>query len=490
MSSIERLRAWIEGLPDLGRLDPRRIDLEGLRGRINLRVLSDTEHRWDRYLVVAGTANAVIWGTALLHLVVTRPSYTSTWALILPSANSAVKVNLPGIGQAESSSAGGGGTTYDTRANYEYIFTSEPVLNDAARRAGLEPAAFGKPRIKLLDNTTLMQFEMSGPSPQLAQRKSVALFAAATERLNQLREGEMREREGPSQRILLSAQSKLAEAQRRVSAFKLSSGLSSTDQVSDLSSNIEQLRRQRAEVAAQAELAAKRRLQLGRDLGLTPAQAAEAFQLQVDPIFQQNQRDYSEATASLKVLLAKFGLNHPRVVKERKRQQAAQAGMLRRSGQLLGRPLPLSVLARLGLASNGTGRDILFQNLITYQTDERGLLGQRQALDGQIGQLERRLQDLSQRQSKLENLKRDEQIAEAVFASTLTKLDLGQGDLFTAFPLVQMAVEPSLPIKPSAPKRGFVLAGAFVGSLLSTTGLWILWIRKPWVKKLNVWLSS
>jgi uncharacterized protein involved in exopolysaccharide biosynthesis len=477
-------------MPDLHRLDPRRIDFGALRRRIDLSFLSDTEHRWDRYLVVAGTANALIWGTALLYLLVTRPTYTSKWALILPSSTSAVNVNLPGIGQAESSSASGGGTTYDTRANYDYIFSSEPVLEAAARKAGLPPGSFGKPRIKLLDNTTLMQFEVSGPSPELARRKSLALHAAATERLNQLREGEMREREGPSQRILLSAQSKLAQAQQRVSAYKLSSGLSSTEQVASLSSNIEQLRRQRAEVAAQVELAAKRRQQLARDLGLSPSQAADAFQLQVDQIFQQNLRDWSEATASLKVLLAKFGPNHPRVVKERQRRQAAQAALLRRSAQILGRPLSSPLIARLALASNGTGRDTLFQNLITYQTDERGLVGQRQGLDAQIATLERRLQQLSQRQSKLENLRRDEQIAEAVFASTLTKLDLGQGDLFTAFPLVQMAVEPSLPVKPSAPKRGFVLAGAFVGSLLSSVGLWILWSRKPWVKKLNAWLSS
>lgn len=479
-------------IPDQVHFGTRLIDLRDAKRllRARLRFLSDSEHRWDRYLILAAGANALIWGSTILYLLMAKPTYTSKWALILPSSTSAVNVNLPGIGQAESSSASGGGSTYDTRANYEYIFTSEPVLDAAARRVGLPAGSFGKPRIKLLDNTTLMQFEVTGRSPAEARNKSFALYAAATDRLNQLRENEMREREGPSQKILLSAQNKLALAQQRVSDYKMRSGLSSPDQVASLSSNIEQLRRQRAEISGQASLASGRKKQLGRDLGLSSAQAADAFQLQVDQIFQQNLRDYSEASAALKVLQVKFGPNHPRVVKERERQRAALAALVRRSRQILGRPMQAGLLARLALAAGGSGRDTLFQNLIGFQTDERGLQRQSEALDREIDSLEFRLKQLSQRQSKLENLKRDEQIAEAVFASTLTKLDLGQGDLFTAFPLVQIAVEPNLPLKPSAPKRNFVLAGAMAGSIFSTLGLWLLWIRKPWLKKVSHWLST
>ena len=479
-------------IPDQIRLGNRLIDIRSAKRLLKsrLHVLSDGEHRWDRYLTLAASGNALIWGSAILYLLMAKPTYTSKWALILPSSTSAVNVNLPGIGQAESSSASGGSSTYDTRANYEYIFTSDPVLDAAAHKAGLPVGSFGRPRIKLLDNTTLMQFEVTGRSPAEARDKSLALYASATDRLNELREHEMLEREVPSQKILLSAQNKLAVAQQRVSDYKMRSGLSAPDQVASLSSNIEQLRRQRAEIAGQASLASGRKKQLGRDLGLSSAQAADAFQLQVDQIFQQNLRDTSEASAALKVLQVKFGPNHPRIVKERKRQQAALAALVRRSRQILGRPMSTGLLARLTLAAGGSGRDTLFQNLISFQTDERGLQRQRDALDQEIDGLESRLKELSLRQSKLENLKRDEQIAEAVFASTLTKLDLGQGDLFTAFPLVQIAVEPTLPLKPSAPKRNFVLAGALGGSIFSTLGLWLLWIRKPWVKKVSTWLST
>jgi uncharacterized protein involved in exopolysaccharide biosynthesis len=53
-----------------------------------------------------------------------------------------------------------------------------------------------------------------------------------------------------------------------------------------------------------------------------------------------------------------------------------------------------------------------------------------------------------------------------------------------------MAVDPTLPTKPTTPKKGLLLAGAAIGSILTSLGLWILWIRKPWIKRLSTWIST
>ncbi|MCP9849443.1 hypothetical protein KBY88_06400 [Cyanobium sp. Morenito 9A2] len=448
--------------------------------------------RWSRYILVSGAANGFIWGSSLLFLVTAKPVYTSSWALILPGSINAVNVNLPEIGQASASSGSSGGatSTSDPRANYEYIFTSDQVIRQAAKNAKLPMEKFGEPRIKNIDNTTLMQIDVSGPSPELARRKSIALYDAFVERLNQLRMSEIQQREVPTQEILLVSQNKLENAQKKVSAYKLRSGLNSSEQVQTLSTNVEQLRRQRAEFAAQQALAEGRLEKLSSNLGLSSSEAADAFKLQVDQIFQQNLKDYSEATSILKVQLSKFGPNHPRIVKEVKRQKSAEQAMQRRAQAVLGRPPIAQTLTRLALGSNSSGRDVLFQNLVSYQSDATGAAAQVVKLDQQIAALEGRLRWMSQRQSSLETLKRNEQIAEAVFASTLAKLDLGQGDIFAAFPLIQIAVEPSLPEKPTSPKKGLVLAGSALGSILMTSGLWILWIRKPWIKRLSRWVST
>ncbi|WP_224088327.1 GumC family protein [Nostoc sp. MS1] len=397
---------------------------------------------------------------------------------------------MPGIGQATSSSSSAmGGSTYDARANYEYIFTSDVVIKQAAAIAKIPEAQFGKPRIKLLDNTTIMKIEITGKSPQETRNKALALYQAMMNQINLLREGELNQRKKPTEKTLRSAQQKLEQAQKHLSEYKVRSGLSFPDQIGNLSSNIEQLRRQRAELRAQEKSTSQRLEQLVKNLGLSPQEAADAFLLRVDQIFQQNLKDYSEATASLEILMTKFGPNHPQVVKESSRQEAALAALLQRSELLLEKPMTTDTLNRLALAVNGSGRDTLLQNLVAYKSDQQGLISQVKTLDAEINSLEKRLESLSGKQSILENLKRDEQIAEAMFASTLTKLDLGQGDIFAAYPLVQMLVEPNTPEEPTAPKKGFILAGSAAGSVLTTLGLSLLWIRKPWIDKLSKWIS-
>lgn len=164
--------------------------------------------------------------------------------------------------------------------------------------------------------------------------------------------------------------------------------------------------------------------------------------------------------------------------------------MLQQARYVLGQRFQASMLIRLALANSASGRDSLFQSLVTDQSVATGAAAQVRTLDQQIRMLEGRLRWMSQRQSTLENLKLDEQIAEAVLSSTLAKLDLGQADLFAAFPLVQIAVEPSLADKPSSPKKGLVLIGCAFGSVFTTLGLWILWIRKPWIRRFASWISS
>lgn len=446
--------------------------------------------RWSRYLFVSTCTNTLIWGSSILYLVLTKPVYTSTWALILPGSANAVNVSLPGIGQATASNESLGLATFDPRANYEYIFVSEQVLAHAARIAKIPKEKFAEPRIKNIDNTTLMQIDVTGPSPEDARKRAHALYDAMVERLSELRVSEIDQRQGPAQKILLETQKKLEDAQRKVSAYKQKSGLTSIEQVESLSANIEQLRKQRAELAAQQAQAESRLQKLSRSLGLSPSEAADAFKLQVDQIFQQTLKDYSEASAILKVQLSKFGRNNPRILKEIKRQDAAKQAMNQRAIDLLGRPASARTLIRLALTGNSSGRDSLFQTLVNYQSEASGAASQVSKLDEQISSLEGRLKWMSQRQSTLENLKRNEQIAETVFASTLAKLDLGQSNIFAAFPLIQIAVEPSLPDKATSPKRTLVLAGSAFGSILTTTGLWILWIRKPWIKRLSRWIST
>ncbi|MBE8991534.1 GumC family protein [Nostoc sp. LEGE 12450] len=438
---------------------------------------------WQLYLLLTLATNLAFWALAFLYLKVTPPTYTSSSAINLPGAASNANVNLPGIGQAsyENSSPYSLSSSQDPRENYKFIAVSEPVLKASATRLNMSLGEFGSPRLKVLDNTTLMTVEFMGTSPEEAQQKSLAFYQAFETRLNQLRTEEAARRDAGFQVPLDSSQKKLQRAQKNLSAYKANSGLNSEEQIKDLASNIEQLRRQRVEILAQQQQASTRLRQLSENLKLSAGQATDAFVLQTDQIFQQNLKNFSQANANLAVLESKFLPNHPTVVANKAERDSTQSALLARSQSLLGRPVSLENLAQLNLSNTSSGtasREALFQQLIVVQVDQKGLTAQAKSIDQQMVQLENRLKKLAQQESNLDALKRDMQVAEAVFSSTLTRLDIGKSNGFGSYPLIQVIAKPSLPNSPVAPKKAYVYLGATAGSIFSTTGIVLLWLRE------------
>jgi len=438
--------------------------------------------RWQLYLVIGLLANAAVWASALLFIETKQPTYSSTLTATLPGSGSAASVNLPNIGQAsyESSSPYANSSIQDPRETYKSIAESEPVLKAAATKLNIPLESFGKPRIKIVLNTTLMMFELKGARPEEARNKSLALYQALQARLNQLRAQEANQRDAGFQTSLSSAQNKLEIAQKRLSVYKARTGLSGNEQLTGLSNNIEQLRRQRAEILAQQQQASARLGQLSVNLNSSGQQAADAFVLQTDQIFQQNLKSYSEASTALVGLGSKFLPNHPTLVAEKAKRDAAQEALLTRSQSLLGRPRSQASLEQLNLSSTNSGaaREKLFHDLVAVQADQRGLQAQAQEINRQIIQLEGRLKTLAQQETTLVALQRDLQIAEAVFSSTLTRLNIDRSNTFGSYPLIQLLAAPGLSKTSSSPKKEFILLGAALSSLFLTNGLLLLWLRK------------
>lgn len=439
--------------------------------------------RWLPYLLLGIATNSMIWGLAFLYLKLKHPSYTSNFALSVPAAASATNVNLPNIGAATyKSDSPYQISTQDPRENYKFLVTSEPVLSAAATKLHIPLAKFGSPRVKIVNNTTIMTVEFKGDTPEEAQKKSFAIYEALLARIDELKRIEAARQEERLQSTLGAAQTKLKNAQNALSEYKARSGLNANEQVSSLSTNIEELRKQQAEVIAQQQQANARVRQLSNNLNVSTQQAADAFILQRDPLFQKYLQDYSEAKGTLVVLNSKFLPDNPAVVQQQAKRDAAQKAILERGQVLLGRPINEAALNQLN-PSNSTNqsnsaREELSKELVTVQADQQGFLAQAQALGQQRQQLERRLQTLAQQEVTLQSLQRDVQIAEAVFSSTLTTLDINKSNVSSSYPQLELFTQPSLPTTPSSPKKLFVLLGASLGSLFITTGLVLLWLRK------------
>lgn len=439
------------------------------------------------YFLTLVMVNAGIWAGALIYLATAKPKYVSEWAINIPGSASTSSINLPNIGQATSQNYSAyAGANYDPRENYKAIATSDEVLKAAATTVDMSLKKFGKPRIKIVDNTSLMKFEFKGSNPEIAQAKSTALQNTFEAKLDQLRYEEIAQQKTLLERGMEASRLKLKGAQRRLSAFKATSGLNSQEQLSNLAINIEELRKQRAELAAKQQQSQASFWELSNNLNLSSNQASDAFVLQADPLFQNYLKNYSEANSKLITLSAKFLPTHPTLFNIKTEQQTAQIALLNRAQALLNRPITMAFINQLNFSNNessGSRRAILSEQLVTTSVETKGITAQINALDIQIPQLERRLQKLSQQQSVMEDLKRDVQVAEAVFSSTITKLDLARTNLSASYPQIQILAKPSLPSKPAGPTKNLVLLGATLGSLFFSSGIIGLWKAKSQQQK-------
>ncbi len=431
------------------------------------------------YILTLILVNAGIWSGALMYLATAKPKYISEWAVNIPGSGSTSNINLPDIGQATSQNYSAyAGANYDPRENYKAIATSDQVLKAAARIVNMPAKKFGKPRIKIVDNTSLMSFEFKGPNPQTARRKSIALQNTFEAKLEQLRNEEIAQQKVRLENGMEASRRKLKAAQRRLSNFKAASGLNSEEQLKSMAVNIEELRRQRSELAAQQQQSQAQVSELSDNLNLSSNQASDAFVLQADQLFQNYLKNYSEANGQLIKERARLTAAHPTVINLETEQQAAQTALLNRAQALLNRPINMSLVNRLNFSNNessGSKRAILSEQLVTTNVQKQGIRAQVNSLDTQIPQLEERLKKLSQQQSIMEDIRRDVQVAEAVFSSTIAKLDLAKTSVSSSYPEIQILATPSLPDEASGPRKNLVLLGATLGSLLFSSGIIGLW---------------
>jgi DNA-binding NarL/FixJ family response regulator/uncharacterized protein involved in exopolysaccharide biosynthesis len=444
--------------------------------------------KWKRYVMLGVILNTLLWAFSITALKLKRPVYTSSWTLDLPAARTDTILEVPGVGRAAQTndSPYSNFMVADPRTNYKDLLEGQEVLVSAANAVKEEPEDFGSPRVEVIPNTTLMRLAVTGFSPREARQKAITFQNAFEGKLSALRKQEISQKSQNLKGSLDAAAERLKLAQQRLSNYKVQSGLDSGDQLRDLSVNVESLRRQKSEVLGQAQDFSNQLQQLSGSLGLSPQQAADAFILQSDGIFQQYLMGYSKTSAELGTLQSSLSPTHPKVIERLEENQSSRQRLLERGRKLLGREVTDATLKQINVSngiSSETQRSGLFQTMITTKGRAEGLKGQAEALDQQIQQLEGMMTTLSNKKSVLVNLERDVQIAEAIFTSTLGKLDLTSSNTSNAYPPVTIRSSPNLPKLPSSPKVGLILLGTFLASVLLSLGLAALWFRdRRWLR--------
>ncbi len=446
---------------------------------------SSMPHRKRRgvYLLTALAGLAAVWSPVALYLALVPASYTSTWSLILPGSGTGHAVSLDSVGQANATvSSPYASHSVDPKANTKAIALSDQVLTAAAAAVDLTPAAFGTPKIKLVDQTALMHFRVQGSSPEQAQRKSQALYRAILGELDRLRLDETQRREQATEVLLAGFDQKLRKAQTEVRNHQVQARVVSLEQFQEMTMRLERLRGERVALDTERAALRGRVAALEEALGVSARQAGTLVLLQRDLLLQELLRNRATAAGSLAEANAKWGPNHPRVVSARAGHETVRQAVMRRATEVSGQPIV--DLERWLIAAGAELKASHYDTLIEAHAELLGTERRALELDRHIESEQALLEASIRDAATLEDLSRKRQVATAVFTTALAKVDIGKSDPFASYPLVQMLAEPTLPTAPDRMGILLALGGGTVGSLFCLLGLMLLWIRKPLLRQI------
>ncbi len=440
-------------------------------------------NRLPRYVILSVVILSTIWLITIVYLKSSQPTFRSNWTLVLPGKGAGTSVNLIDIGQTSTTSASPySNSSTSAKANYKEFAMSHVVLRQAANSVKLSTEEFGLPRIKLVDLTSLIYFTIEGHSPEQAQEKANALHVALLELLDKLREDEIKQQEFSALHVLEGFKQKLENASKRLLEFQSHANLVSMSQFNQLVMSIEQLRREKLQAIAALEELEGRETQLASNMGLSAKQASDSLVLQNDQYFQLAIQNHSNARINLNKLKAKWGDNHPKVKQARAQYNSAKQSLSKRFVKLIGSKVRKN--HEILKLQSDTTRNLFLRSLVEFDVNKRGLTKKIDSYNQLISNLVAERNSMTLPASKLDELIRNHQVAEAIFTSALARTDTTKSDVFVSYPLVQMLDPPSLPLKPSSPSRLLALIGAIFSSFFSILGLIVLWKRKPYIQRI------
>ncbi len=431
---------------------------------------------WRRYVLGAAATVCVCFALAGAYMTLVPKSYTSEWSVILPGAGSDTRLSLERIGQAQSSASSPfSDKALSPKVNYKEIAESRPVIAAAAEAVGLQPADFGKPKIKLVDQASIILFEVTARSPEDAQKRSYALFNAFRNRLDALRHDEVQSKNESLRASISDVEIGLKNARQKLLNLQTESGLASIEQYNQLVSSIETLRRDQA--ITRATVAEKRSAfeAVRKELNIGQTDAAALLRLSADPELRELSAAYAKASTAFAEVETRFKSEHPRVVEARMKAQSIGA-TLRNKLSDISTPATTNALSSLPLDNERILA--LLTSLIEKAAEAAGQ-------EARLAEIDRIMADIEDRRSKLgavaahlDDLQRDHMIANAVFSSALARLDASKSDHYASYPLAQMLSEPTLPEKPSSPRLLFAAIAAFGGSALGCFGWFFAWLHQ------------
>jgi capsule polysaccharide export protein KpsE/RkpR len=436
------------------------------------------------YVFYGGGAILLVWLLAFAYLTFMPVSYASRWSFILPPSANGASVSVESIGQTSTvASSPFSAVTLSPKVIYREIVGSREVADAAAETMGMTSAAFGMPRIKLIDETSLMNFEIAGTTAKEAQAKAQALINAFNQRLDQLRADELAKRAAATEVQLKSYQTSVTIARDRINALQRESGLLSLNHFAEVSSGLEQLRRKVIEVKADLDKIESAQDVLTRRVGIGARDAALALKIAADPAFSKLLLDFAEVNAKYAEETSRLGPMNPYLIHTEHRRTGISSEILAMARHVgIDRKVNLQ---RLLLMVNGSHQAEMLRTIVA---NEAALIGRRdelQSLESEIPRLDGETKRLGSAATRLEDLKKDHIVAEAVLKSALARLDTNKTDIFQSYPIVQVLSQPELAVSRAQPRLIYAMLGGTAGTLLILMAMGLIWLQMTFGRRLS-----
>ena len=431
--------------------------------------------RLPRYIGMLVLGGTLIWAPIMGYLATAPLSYKSYTSLILPGSGASASMNLNGIGQASSfASSPFASNAVSPTETYKRLLNADRIIDAAAASLDISRRELGRPRVDLVDQTSLIHFEMTGGSPIEAQARANAILAAFMTELDALRMDELQTRETGGLAAIQDYQRSVGATRAEIARLQEETGLLSIAQYDELLTQhtlLESELRTQSVTVIELQTAAQT---LEASLGIDSGTAALTLKLFADEEYRQHLRQIAQHASVLSDNRAVYGENHPLVTDALRVKTQAETAASARAIALTG--LDLAALSALDLAPDGQ-RAFLLAELVEMHANLKGETERLAALREADATQSEQLNAMSGAVARLQDLQRDFSVAEAVFASAIARAESTKSDVYASYPLVQVLENPSLPERPSSPNRMLAYAAGVAATIMMLIGLVLAWCR-------------
>ena len=438
--------------------------------------------RLSRYLAIAALGCGLIWLPIAGYLKTAPLTYRSSTSLILPGSGASASLNLSGIGQASSfANSAFASNSVSPTETYKRLLSADRILTAAARALEIEQSELGRPRIELVDQTSLIHIEMTGGSPIDAQARTDAILVAFFDELDALRSDEVNTREDSGLQAIADYRDSVARTRNDIANLQNESGLLSVAQYDALLDRHLALETQIQDRAALLTEKTAAVAGLESQLGLDVQTAAATLKLFADGTYVTLLNETARYAADLAEATAHYGSRHPEVLAAKESRDTSLAAAQRLAGVITG--LSAENVAQLDVAPQGVRADLLAQ-LVRMEADRAGASKEFTILQERLEKSQADLTAKAAAAAELQDLERDFSVAEAVFASAIARAQSSKSDVYASYPLVQVLENPSLPDRPSSPNRKLAFAAGIAATLMLMLGLVLGWVRMAIISRL------